>query len=146
MVAVRNDISSNFSFPDFTGESKPLKTILEKEVDDKFTISDKLWQGHINRTKRNLERGTGFTAHTADLNKPSNTIVARYGKDGKECLIPQEGKNPRLLTPKECSRLLGFPDSFIIPAAKTPAYKQFGNSVVVPVIEKIANRIRKEIL
>ncbi|AFT76668.1 DNA-cytosine methyltransferase [Alteromonas macleodii str. 'Black Sea 11'] len=146
MVAVRNDISSNFSFPDFTGESKPLKTILEKEVDDKFTISDKLWQGHINRTKRNLERGTGFTAHTADLNKPSNTIVARYGKDGKECLIPQEGKNPRLLTPKECSKLQGFPDSFIIPAAKTPAYKQFGNSVVVPVIEKIANRIRKEIL
>jgi DNA (cytosine-5)-methyltransferase 1 len=146
MVAVRNDIAASFSFPDFTGEPKPLRTILEKKVDDKFTISDKLWQGHINRTKRNLERGTGFTAHTADLNKPSNTIVARYGKDGKECLIPQEGKNPRLLTPKECSRLQGFPDSFIIPSAKTPAYKQFGNSVVVPVIEKIANVIRKEIL
>lgn len=146
MVAVRNDIPTSFSFPDFTGEPKPLRTILEKEVDEKFTISDKLWQGHINRTKRNIERGTGFTAHTADLNKPSNTIVARYGKDGKECLIPQEGKNPRLLTPKECARLQGFPDSFIISAAKTPAYKQFGNSVVVPVIEKIANVIRKEIL
>jgi DNA (cytosine-5)-methyltransferase 1 len=146
MVAVRDDITTSFSFPDFTGSPIPLRTIIEDKADDKYTISDKLWQGHINRTKRNLERGTGFTAHTADLNKPSNTIVARYGKDGKECLIPQEGKNPRLLTPKECSRLQGFPDSFIIPKAKTPAYKQFGNSVVVPVIEKIANVIRKDIL
>lgn len=146
MVCFRKDLDVNFSFPGFDGEPLPLKGILEKQVDEKFTISDRLWQGHINRTNRNLERGTGFTAFTADLDKPSNTIVARYGKDGKECLIPQKDKNPRLLTPRECARLQGFPESFIIPEAKTPAYKQFGNSVSVPVVEKIAQKIVKEIL
>ena len=146
MVAIRSDISVEFDFPEFVGEPKPLRSILEKEVDEKYTISDKLWIGHINRTKRNLERGTGFTAHTADLDKPSNTIVARYGKDGKECLIPQENKNPRLLTPKECSRLQGFPDSFVVPQARTPAYRQFCNSVVVPIIKEIAKIIRRDVL
>ncbi len=146
MVAVRSDISKKFHFPEFNGEPKPLKSILEKYVDEKFTISDKLWLGHINRTKRNLDRGTGFTAHVADLNKPSNTIVARYGKDGKECLIPQKNKNPRLLTPKECARLQGFPEDFVVPATRTPAYRQFGNSVVVPIIIEIAKKIRREIL
>ena len=146
MVCFRKDLNIDFSFPNFEGDPLPLKSILEPNVSDKFTISDRLWQGHINRTKRNLERGTGFTAYTADLDKPSNTIVARYGKDGKECLIPQQGKNPRLLSPRECARLQGFPEEFVIPFAKTPAYKQFGNSVAVPVVEKIAKSIVKEIL
>nr|WP_226924393.1 DNA cytosine methyltransferase [Halomonas sp. 3A7M] len=100
----------------------------------------------MNRTKRNIERGTGFTAHTANLDKPSNTIVARYGKDGKECLIPQKNKNPRLLTPRECARLQGFPECFIVPKSRTPAYKQFGNSVVVPIIEEIAKKIIRDAL
>lgn len=146
MVAIRSDISKEFIFPEFQGDPKPLRSILESSVDEKYTISDKLWLGHINRTKRNLERGTGFTAFTANLDKPSNTIVARYGKDGKECLIPQENKNPRLLTPKECARLQGFPDEFISPIARTPAYRQFGNSVVVPIIDEIAKKIRRDIL
>lgn len=146
MVAIRSDIPKDFCFPEFGGDPKPLRSILEDSVDEKYTISDKLWLGHINRTKRNLERGTGFTAHTANLDKPSNTIVARYGKDGKECLIPQEDKNPRLLTPKECARLQGFPEEFITPIARTPAYRQFGNSVVVPIIQEIAKKIRRDIL
>jgi DNA (cytosine-5)-methyltransferase 1 len=146
MVAVRSDISIEFCFPEFNGEPKPLRSILQDEVDEIYTISDKLWLGHINRTKRNIERGTGFTAHTAVLDKPSNTIVARYGKDGKECLIPQEDKNPRLLTPRECARLQGFPECFIVPKSRAPAYRQFGNSVVVPVIEEIAKKIRRDIL
>jgi len=141
MVCFRSDLKKEFEFPDFSGLPLSLSSILEDQVNDKFTISDRLWLGHINRTKRNIARGTGFTAHTADLNKPSNTIVARYGKDGKECLIPQVGKNPRLLTPRECARLQGFPENFLFPNAKTPAYKQFGNSVAVPVIEKIAATI-----
>ncbi|MCC6761237.1 MAG: DNA cytosine methyltransferase [Chitinophagaceae bacterium] len=144
IVCFRNR-SKTFEFPDFSGEPLKLSTILEQSVPDSFTISDALWDGHIRRSKRNKERGTGFTVGLADLNKPSNTIVARYYKDGKECLIPQDGKNPRMLTPKECSRLQGFPDSFQIHKSKKQAYHQFGNSVAVPVIKKIAKEILKKI-
>jgi DNA (cytosine-5)-methyltransferase 1 len=141
MVCVRADLNTDFEFPLFEGSPIALRSILEDSVDPKFTISDRLWLGHINRTQRNLDRGTGFTAFTANLDRPSNTLVARYGKDGKECLIPQEDKNPRLLTPRECARLQGYPENFIIPEARTPAYKQFGNSVSVPVISKISKQI-----
>lgn len=137
------DQAINFEFPDFTGTPKKLISILENNVDEKYTISDKLWIGHQNRTEKNLKRGVGFTAFVADLNKPANTLVARYGKDGKECLIPQEGKNPRKLTPRECARLQGYPEMFILPQTAAPAYKQFGNSVAVPVIQKIAQEIIK---
>lgn len=68
-------------------------------------------------------------------------LSARYCKDGSEILIAQEGKNPRRLTPRECARLQGFPDSFKIPVSDTQAYKQFGNSVVVPLMENVAKLI-----
>jgi DNA (cytosine-5)-methyltransferase 1 len=144
MVCFRKDLDTDFKFPEFIGEEIALKDILETDVDEKYTISQRLWDGHINRTKRNVERGTGFTAFLADINKPAKTLVARYGKDGKECLIPQEGKTPRMLTPTECRALQGYPVEFTPPVAKTPAYKQFGNSVVVPVISRIAKEIVKE--
>ncbi len=140
MVCIRND-KEGFTFPKIEGSPLPLKSILEQKVDDTFTISSKLWAGHQRRTKRNLARGTGFTAFCADLDKPSNTIVARYGKDGKECLIPQDHKNPRMLTPRECARLQGFPENFVIPNAKTTSYRQFGNSVAIPVIRKVSEKI-----
>tara|TARA_Y100001960_G_C14753771_1_gene870048 strand:- start:1079 stop:2257 length:1179 start_codon:yes stop_codon:yes gene_type:complete len=144
MVCVENYLHEEkgaFRFPDFTGKSLPLRTVLEKNPDASFTISDKLWRGHIERSKRNKERGTGFTTRVADLNKPSNTIVARYGKDGKECLIPQDGKNPRYLTVDECRLLFGYPKNFLLPDKRTPAYQLLGNSVVVPVVERIATAI-----
>lgn len=131
----------NFDFPLFDGNPLPLKTILDDLVEDKYTISSKLWLGHQNRSKRNIERGTGFTTKVADLDKPSNTIVARYYKDGKECLVPQDGKNPRKLTPRECARLQGYPESYLYHKSDSSAYKQFGNSVSVPVIERIATSI-----
>lgn len=140
MVCLRNK-EDKFEFPSIHGTPLPLKTILEKTVDESFTISSRLWDGHQRRTKRNLARGTGFTAFCADLEKPSNTIVARYGKDGKECLIPQENENPRMLTPRECARLQGFPENFIIPHARTTSYRQFGNSVAIPVVRKISESI-----
>lgn len=143
MVCTRNDFEP-FVFPFIEGDPLPLKSVLEEKVDESFTISSKLWEGHQRRTVRNLERGAGFTAYCADLEKPSNTIVARYGKDGKECLIPQDGKNPRMLTPRECARLQGFPEGFLIPVAKTAAYRQFGNSVAVPVIKTIASEIVRQ--
>jgi DNA (cytosine-5)-methyltransferase 1 len=144
MVCFKNH-KIDFSFPKFEGKPLPLGSILEKDAPEKYTISDRLWGGHIKRTERNIARGTGFTAFLADLNKPSNTLVARYGKDGKECLIPQEGKNPRKLTPLECARLQGFPDNFVLPSAAAPAYRQFGNAVAVPVVQEIAKSILKEL-
>ena len=140
MVCIRDD-KKGFELPVIDGPPLPLRKILEKKVDPSFTISKKLWTGHQRRTERNLARGTGFSAFRADLDKPSNTIVARYGKDGKECLIPQGRMNPRMLTPRECARLQGFPESFLIPVAKTAAYRQFGNSVAVPVIRRIAEKL-----
>ncbi len=148
MVCVRQDVANlngKFEFPAIDGEAKPLRQALEVLSPDQieeYTISDKLWQGHLRRTKNNLARNTGFTAFAANLDKPSNTIVARYGKDGKECLVPQgDGMNPRKLTIRECANLFGYPDGFITPTAKTPAYKQFGNSVVVPVVSAISSKI-----
>ena len=141
MVCFRKDLHVSFEFPEMNGEPLALASILESEPDPSFTISDRLWLGHQTRTTRNLDRGTGFTAFTADVNKPSNTLVARYGKDGKECLVPQQGKNPRFLTPRECARLQGYPEQFVLPKSRTPAYKQFGNSVAVPVISLIAASI-----
>lgn len=151
MVCVREDIwqdRGDFVFPEFDGNPITLREAIVQagttaEEAAEYTISDRLWQGHINRTQRNLARNTGFTAHEANLDRPSNTIVARYGKDGKECLIPQgEGVNPRKLTINECRVLFGYPENFWHPQVKTPAYKQFGNSVVVPVVERISQCIQ----
>lgn len=139
MVAFRDGSDQDsFEFPDFSGDPLPLRSILEADVDEKYTISDRAWDGHKRRTSDNLARGVGFTAYEADLDKPSNTIVARYYKDGKECLIPQVGKNPRLLTPRECARLQGFPEDFKLHPTRSAAYKQFGNSVPVPVVRRVA--------
>lgn len=141
MVCFRKT-NTHFEFPTFTGEAIPLKQALEKgKIDSWFTLSDRMWEGHIRRTKRNLDRGTGFTAFEADINKPANTLVSRYWKDGKECLIPQRGSNPRLLTPRECARLQGYPEKFVLPKSPNAAYRQFGNSVVVPVVQRIGEAI-----
>ena len=147
IVAVRKDIYKKFGafkFPVFEGEPLPLRSILQDDAPSEYTISDKLWKGHQTRSKRNKERGTGFTTSVANLDKPSNTIVARYGKDGKECLIPQDGKPPRMLTVDEARQLFGYPEGFKLPQYRTPAYKQLGNSVAVPVVEKIASAIIKQ--
>ena len=113
--------------------------ILEKEVGEKFTISDKLWQGHQARKIKHKKKGNGFGFRLFNENsKYTSTISARYYKDGSEVLIEQLGKNPRMLTPRECARLQGFSEDFIIPVSNAQAYKQFGNSVCIPVIEAVA--------
>jgi len=140
-IVCLRDSHEKFEFPNFLGDPIPLKTILDPNVPDTYTISDKLWAGHQRRTATNLARGAGFTAFCADIEKPANTLVARYWKDGKECLIPQQDKNPRMLTPRECARLQGYPESFRLPASKAAAYRQFGNSVALPVVTKIAEKI-----
>ena len=94
-----------------------------------------------NYAAKHKAAGNGFGYGIAPLDGVSRTISARYYKDGSEILIAQEGKNPRRLTPRECARLQGFPDSFKIPVSDTQAYKQFGNSVVVPLMENVAKLI-----
>lgn len=132
---------------DFTFDLHPLKTqpvvkdILEKEVSEKYTLSDKLWIYLQNYAAKHREAGNGFGYGIAPLNGITRTISARYYKDGSEILIEQKGKNPRRLTPRECARLQGFPDSFKIPVSDTQAYKQFGNSVVVPLMSDVAKLI-----
>ena len=148
IICFRRDLArvSDFSFPLLMGSPRALDEILLKEPAPRYTISDRLWAGHQNRTARNLKRGAGFTAFLADPGKPANTLVARYYKDGKECLVPQSGgRNPRKLTPRECARLQGFPEEFILGNSDTQAYRQFGNSVAIPVVRKIAEEIVKQL-
>lgn len=118
-----------------------MKNILEKDVDEKYTLSDKLWSYLQNYSAKHKAAGNGFGYGIAPLNGVSRTISARYYKDGSEILIAQEGKNPRRLTPRECARLQGFPDTFQIPVSDTQAYKQFGNSVVVPLMKNVAELV-----
>lgn len=122
-----------------------MRTILESDVDDKYTLSDKLWTYLQNYAAKHKAAGNGFGYGIAPLDGVARTISARYYKDGSEILIAQEGKNPRRLTPRECARLQGFPDSFKIPVSDTQAYKQFGNSVVVPLMAEVAELIVKEL-
>lgn len=127
-----------FKFPEMGDRRSRLGDILEKDVDPKYTLTDHLWNYLREYAARHKARGNGFGYSVANLDGTTRTLSARYYKDGSEILIPQEGKNPRRLTPRECARLMGFPESFKIPVSDTQAYRQFGNSIVVPVVEKIA--------
>jgi DNA (cytosine-5)-methyltransferase 1 len=138
------DFDKEFRWPECKSEPMRLGDILEDNaiVAEKYTISDRLWDGHQRRKREHKEKGNGFGYSLFNRESPyTNTISARYYKDGSEILIDQSdiGKNPRKLTPRECARLQGFTDDFRVDAVSdVQAYKQFGNSVAVPVIEKIA--------
>ena len=144
------DFEKNFNWPVPTYESTRVGDILESQEllnaqEDKYTISDKLWAGHQRRKEEHKTKGNGFgcSIYTAD-SAYTNTISARYYKDGSEILIDQShlGKNPRKLTPRECARLQGFPEEFIVDAvSQAQIYKQFGNSVCVKVIRAVAKQI-----
>lgn len=134
-----------FEFPAPTNKSFAIKDILQRNVDPKYTLSDKLWNYLQEYKKKHKAKGNGFGFGLTDLNGISRTMSARYYKDGSEILIPQKGKNPRRLTPRECARLQGFPDNFIIPVSDNQAYKQFGNSVVSPLFQAVAENIVKEL-
>ena len=132
----------NFEF-NLKATEKPLtvKDILETDVNEKYTLSDKLWIYLQNYAAKHKEAGNGFGYGIAPLNGVTRTLSARYYKDGSEILIDQPGKNPRRLTPRECARLQGFPDTFKIPVSDTQAYQQFGNSVVVPLMAEVAKLV-----
>jgi len=133
-----------FEFPLKKSESSlSIKDILEEKPDPKYTLSDHLWNYLQDYAEKHRRKGNGFGYGLIDpeMDKYTRTLSARYYKDGSEILIRQEGKNPRRLTPRECARLMGFPDTFRIPVSDTQAYRQFGNAVAVPVIEAIAKKI-----
>ena len=131
-----------FDFNITPAEPKPvMRDILDKNVDDKYTLSDKLWDYLQGYAAKHKAAGNGFGYGIADPDGVSRTLSARYHKDGSEILIAQKGKNPRRLTPRECARLQGFPEDFKIPVSDTQAYRQFGNSVVVPLMANVASLV-----
>jgi DNA (cytosine-5)-methyltransferase 1 len=108
-------------------------------VPDKYTLTDKLWLYLQNYAEKHRAKGNGFGFGLVTPENIARTLSARYYKDGSEILVYQgKNKSPRRLTPRECARLMGFPDTFRIPVSDTRAYKQFGNSVVVDVMAHVA--------
>lgn len=146
IVGFRSDIvpdDFHFAFPELPEKGPKLATILEGIISEKYTLSDKLWNYLVNYAEKHKEKGNGFGFGLADPQGNTRTLSARYYKDGSEILIPQPSKNPRRLTPRECARLMGFPDTFNIPVSDTQAYRQFGNSIVVPVVSAVAKNIEQ---
>jgi DNA-methyltransferase (dcm) len=151
IVGFRKDLFNldddyEFPFPEPPRIPTRLGDILEKDVNERYTISERLYEGHRRRKEEHKQKGNGFgfSLFTAD-SEYTNTLSARYYKDGSEILIYQgEDKPPRRLTPRECARLQGFPEKYVIPVSDPNAYKQFGNSVAVPVIRAIAKQMLSE--
>ena len=115
-------------------------------VNPKYTLSNKLWAYLQAYAAKHRAAGNGFGFGLVDGDSIARTLSARYYKDGSEILVSRgRGQNPRRLTPRECARLMGFPDTFRIPVSDTQAYKQFGNSVAVPVIATVARAMRPSI-
>lgn len=153
-------MGSGFSFEDFVleGSFPTMEAVLHKDdgterperpytdefgrVAQKYTLTTGLWEYLQNYKKKHSAAGNGFGYGLVTRNDVARTLSARYYKDGSEILVDQgPDARPRRLTPRECARLMGFPDSFEIPVSDTQAYKQFGNSVVVPVVEAVARRV-----
>jgi DNA (cytosine-5)-methyltransferase 1 len=133
----------NFHFPALPPVSSCVADILDEDeaFTQNFTLSDKLWKYLRDYAEKHRLKGNGFGYGLADPGCTTRTLSARYHKDGSEILIPQHGANPRKLTPRECARLQGFPDEFRIVVSNTQAYKQFGNSVVVPLMQAVGEEI-----
>lgn len=133
------DSPMEFEFPKLADNRPRLGDILEKNVDKKYTLLDGTWNALQRHLEKHRAKGNGFGYNIADKKGIAKTLSARYYKDGAEILISQgEKKNPRRLTPRECARLMGFPEEFKIVVSDNQAYRQFGNAVVVPVVKEIA--------
>jgi DNA (cytosine-5)-methyltransferase 1 len=160
MVCIRNDLANNlanskgpFEMPVFSADKKKysLREVIRADNDlsdsakfKLYGISKRLWLSHQKRDKNHVLKKNGFRTNLMnDLDEPAPTLVARYYKDGKDCLIPSSNRKnpPRMLTPRECGLLQTFPQNFWIPSSKTPAYKQFGNAITVEVARIIARSL-----
>lgn len=150
VVLWKKNLSINeFMYPKPVDKKTCVGDILEtdSEIISKFTISDKLWKGHQERRIKNAQKGYGFGyCSFNEKSQYTSTLSRRYYKDGSEILIEQKGKNPRKITPREAARLQGYKDSFRPHKSNTEAYKQFGNSVAIPVVEAVSKQILEQIL
>ncbi len=149
IVGFRKDLFGDhekFLFPKPPQTQHAISKILVDDPDEKYTLTSGLWKYLQDYAAKHKAQGNGFGFGLTDLNGVSRTLSARYYKDGSEILIPQKGQNPRRLTPRECARLQGFPDTFRIDqVSDTQAYKQFGNAVTVPVIEDVGKNLIKKL-
>lgn len=131
-----------FAFPILRKSGPSISSILDDEVPEKYTLSDHLWAYLQGYAAKHRAAGNGFGYGLCGPDDVARTLSARYHKDGSEILISQgDQRNPRRLTPRECGRLMGYPEDFSIPVSDTQAYRQFGNSVVVPVVEAVAKEV-----
>lgn len=132
-----------FHFPVQHEATRTIQEILEPNPDPKYTLSDKLWAYLQSYAEKHRAKGNGFGYGLVDLNGIARTLSARYYKDGSEILIPQgEGINPRRLSPRECARLMGYPDEYRLDqVSDVQAYRQCGNSVIVPLITAVSEQI-----
>ena len=137
------DGKEEFSFPEQHEATRSIKEILDPNIDPKYTLSDKLWAYLQNYAEKHRAKGNGFGYGLVDLNGITRTLSARYYKDGSEILIPQgDGVNPRKLSPRECARLMGYPDQYRLDqVSDVQAYRQCGNSVIVPLITAASHQI-----
>ena len=155
IIGYRRDLGIEPEFPEIDDSGPKVKQILHEHVDggelprhywdrvpealSRYTLSDHLWEYLQAYADKHRAKGNGFGFGLANVDGVTRTLSARYHKDGAEILIPQSrGRNPRRLTPRECARLQGFPDNFRIVCSDTQAYRQFGNSVAVPIIRELA--------
>lgn len=153
IVGFRDPTEFDFSKLDVPapGSGPKLGTILQShnEVDSKYTLTQHLWDYLQAYKDKHSAAGNGFGYGLVGPDDVARTLSARYFKDGSEILVEQSGTRPRRLTPRECSRLMGFDapgdDSFVIPVSDTQAYRQFGNSVVVPVVEAVARHMEPQL-
>lgn len=165
MVGFRKDVGFSWDDIDFpTPDARTLASVLHPEdgseeaephftegpkarVSDKYTLSEKLWNYLQEYRRKHEAKGNGFGYSLFGPNDVARTLSARYHKDGSEILISRGPRSrPRRLTPRECARLMGYPDDFKLRVSDTQAYRQFGNSVVVPVIKSIANAMAPHVI
>ena len=150
IVGFRDEAS--FDFDDLAipeGDGPTLGRILDAEVDPKYTLTEHMWNYLQGYKEKHRKAGNGFGFSLFGPNDVTRTLSARYYKDGSEILIEQKGNRPRRLTPRECARLMGFEKpgetKFRIPVSDTQAYRQFGNAVVVPAVQAVANLMEPHI-
>jgi DNA (cytosine-5)-methyltransferase 1 len=138
----KNTKYTEFKFPKFRKIRKTLDDILDENPGEKYTLTQGVWNALKRHAAHHKKKGNGFGYGIAKRDGISRTLSARYYKDGAEILISQgPGKRPRRLTPRECCKLMGFPSKYKIKVSDNQAYRQFGNSVVVPIVESVARNM-----